>query len=234
MKLSRLATFVIFAAFGVLTLVGAWPAVAQGPSPQERVAALKGSLAQSQQLLRQYEWIETTVVSVKGEEKSRTQSRCYYGADGNLQKVLVAAPPPQEKKRGIRGAIIANKKEEMTEYMKSAVALVKSYIPPDPARIEASVQAGKMSITPAGPRVRLDFRDYQKPGDVFSVEIDPTKNTLLGLKVATWLQDSKDTVTLTSSFGTLNDGATYPAESTLSAPSQSLEVKTTNSGYRKQ
>jgi hypothetical protein len=234
MKLSRFAMCVICTTFGVLMLAAAWPAAAQSPTPQERVAAVAGSLAQSRQVLRQYEWIETTVVSVKGEEKSSVQNRCYYGADGKLQKVMVVAPPPEEKKRGIRGAIAAHKKEEMTDYMKSAVALVKSYIPPDPARLLASKNAGKMSITPAGPRVRLDFHDYEKPGDTLGLEIDVTKNTLLGLKVATWLKDSQDMVTLSSSFGTLNDGTTYPAESTLSAPSQSLEVKVTNSGYRKQ
>jgi hypothetical protein len=50
------------------------------------VGALKATLAASQATLRQYEWIETTVVSLKGEEKSRKQQRCYYGADGTLQK----------------------------------------------------------------------------------------------------------------------------------------------------
>jgi hypothetical protein len=234
MKLLRFSTFAVIATLGALMLAGAMPASAQAPTPQERVAALKGSLAMSQELLKQYEWIETTVLSVKGEEKSRTQNRCYYGADGKLQKVVVVAPPPEEKKRGLRGAIVAHKKEEMTEYMQSAVGLVKSYIPPEPARIEQVVKAGKMSITPAGPQARLDFHDYEKPGDILSVEIDVANNNLLGLKVATWLKDSKDAVTLTSRFGRLNDGATYPAENTLSAPSQSLNVKVTNSGYRKQ
>jgi hypothetical protein len=233
MKLSRLTVFATLVALGVLALAGAGPAAADAQTPQERVAALKGSLAQSQEVLKQYEWIETTVVSVKGEEKSRTQNRCYNGADGKVQKVPITAPPPEEKKRGLRGKIIAHKKEHTTEYMRSAVGLVKSYIPPDPARIEASRNAGKMSITPAGPRVRLDFRDYLKPGDTLSIEIDITNNTLLGLKVASWLKDSKDTVTLTTSFGMLNDGATYPAESTLSAPSESIMVNVTNSGYRK-
>jgi hypothetical protein len=234
MKGSRLATFAALATLGALTLAGAGPAGAQAPPAQERVAALKASLAQSQQLLRQYEWIETRVVNVKGEEKSRIQNRCYYGADGKLQKVPVTAPPPEQKQRGLRGAIAESKKEELTEYMKSAVALVKSYIPPDPASIEASKSAGKMSVTPAGPRVRLDFRDYQKPGDTLSVEVDLNNNTLLGLKVDTWLKDPKDKVTLVAGFGSLNDGATYPAESTLSAPSESLKVTVTNSGYRKQ
>jgi len=234
MKGSRFRIFVMIWALAAFMAVWAGSAAAQTPTPEERVAALKGSLAKSQELLRQYEWIETTVVSIKDEEKSRQVNRCYHGADGSVQKLPVTTPPPAEKKRGIRGMIAERKKADMTDYMKSAVGLVKSYIPPEPARIEASVNAGKMSITPAGPRVRLDFRDYLKPGDTLSIEIDIAKNTLLGLRVATWLKDHKDTVTLVSSFGTLNDGATYPAEINLSAPSESLKVKVTNSGYRKQ
>jgi hypothetical protein len=230
----KLPGFTTLATFAALTLVVARPAAGQAPTPQDRVAAIKESLAHSQEALKTYEWIETTALSIKGEEKSRTQNRCYYGADGKIQKVPVAAPPPAEKKKGLRGKIVENKKEELSDYMKSAIGLVKSYVPPEPARIEASKAAGKMSITPAGPRVRVDFRDYQKPGDTLSLEVDMAKSTLLGLKVATWLKDPKDAVTLTSSFGALNDGSTYPAESTLSAPSQALEVKITNSGYRKQ
>jgi len=188
-----IAPIVLLVVIGVTKL-----ALAQPPTPQERVAALKNSLAVSQELLKQYEWIETTVVSVKGEEKSTMMDRCYYGADGRVQKVPISASQQEEKKRGLRGKIAEHKKEEMTEYMKSAVALVKSYIPPDPVRLEASKNAGKMSITPAGPRVRIDFRDYEKPGDMLSIEMDREKNTLLGLQVATWLNDPKDTVTLSS------------------------------------
>jgi hypothetical protein len=235
MRRSRCHLLAMIWTLGVFTVAGSVPAGAQAPTtPEERVAALKGSLAVSQELLRQYEWVETTLVSVKGEEKFRQMNRCYYGADGKVQKVPLTTPPPAEKKRGIRGMIAEQEKEDMTEYMRNALGLVKSYIPPEPARLEASQNLGKMSITPAGPRVRLDFRDYLKPEDTFGVEIDVTKNTLLGLKVSTWLKNPKDAVNLVCSFGTLNDGATYPAESTLSAPGESLVVKVTNSGYRKQ
>jgi hypothetical protein len=54
------------------------------------------------------------------------------GAGGVLQKVLVDASPPPPTKPGLRGRIIANKTAELTDYMKSAVSLVKSYVPPDP------------------------------------------------------------------------------------------------------
>ena len=46
------------------------------PAVQEHVATLKATLAASQAALRQYEWIETTIVLFKGEEKSRKQHRC--------------------------------------------------------------------------------------------------------------------------------------------------------------
>src|SRR5688572_18570697 len=76
---------------------------AQGPSPDERVAALKQSLQESQGRIRQYEWIETTVISLKGEEKARTQKRCYYGADGKLEKVPIGEPAAPAEAAGGRG-----------------------------------------------------------------------------------------------------------------------------------
>ena len=77
-------------------------AIAQETTPEEPVAALKQSLAENQARLRQYEWVETTAVSLKGEEKSRTQKRCYYGADGKVQKTVIAEPA-QEANQGRRG-----------------------------------------------------------------------------------------------------------------------------------
>ena len=93
----------------------------------------------------------------------------------------------------------------------------------------------EMSITPdgTGTSVRLNFSDYLKAGDVLGIKIDLTKNTLMGVTVNSWLKDAKDKVTLVSTFGSLNDGTTYPAESTLSAPSEQMQVKITNSGYKK-
>jgi hypothetical protein len=213
------------------------PAIARSQSPevQQRVAALKQNVARDQQNIRTYEWIETTVISLKGEEKSRQQKRCYYGADGGLQKVTVDASPPPDKKRGIRGRVIARKTEELTDYMKQAVALVKTYVPPDPARIQAVKDAGNVSLDlPGGGKgARLNFRGYAKPGDVFTVEVDPASNRVIGLSVATYLSDAKDAVTLEVHFASLQDGTGYPATEVLAAPAKNLSVNVTNSGYRK-
>ena len=43
---------------------------------QEKVAALKESLAQNQAALKQYSWTESTEISLKGEVKKREQKEC--------------------------------------------------------------------------------------------------------------------------------------------------------------
>jgi hypothetical protein len=220
-----------------LVLVCPGIAAAQAPRPtvQERVAILKGTFAASQANLRQYEWIETTVVSLNGEEKSRKQQRCYYGADGVLQKVVVDASPPPPTKPGLRGRIIANRTAELTDYMKSAVSLVKSYVPPDPARIQASQNAGKVSIQVLDPgkRAQVNFHDYQKPGDNLAVVINLANNVVAGIGVSSYLDSATDAVTLDAKMGQLNDGTIYTSDITLNAAAKNLTVTVQNTGYRK-
>src|SRR6476620_5089751 len=67
---------------------------------QDKVAALKQSLASNATLQKQYRWVETTVISLKGEEKSRIQKQCFYGPDGKVQKQQLTAPAPQQAAPG--------------------------------------------------------------------------------------------------------------------------------------
>lgn len=218
----------------VLLLLPVSLALAQQPTPQERVVALKASLAASQAILKQYEYVETTVVSLKGDEKSRQMNRCYYGADGKVQKVPLTAPPPEKKMRGIRGKIAESKKEEMTDYMKEAVALVKKYLPPEPVLIQQAKDAGKVAVSPlSNQRVRLTLTDYLKPGDSFALDVDLANNRPQEAKVSTYLDDSKDEpVTLDVKFSTLPNNATYAASIALEAKAKNLNVTVENSGYR--
>ncbi|MGO9934393.1 MAG: hypothetical protein ACLPV8_21615 [Steroidobacteraceae bacterium] len=231
---SRLTMIRMLAA---VLFIGGGVAAAQAPQPsvQERVAGLKATFAASQAALRQYEWIETTVVSVNGEEKSNKQQRCYYGADGALQKVLIDASPPPASKPGLRGRIIANKRAELTEYMQNAVSLVKSYLPPDPSLLQAAKDAGKVSIQvlEPGKRAQVNFHDYQKPGDNLAIVIDIANNIVSGIGVSTYLDSPSDVVTLSATMGQLNDGTIYTANTTLNAAAKNLTVTVQNSGYRK-
>ena len=205
------------------------------PSLPERIAALKTTLAASRANLRHYEWIETTIVSLNGEEKSRKQQRCYYGADGVLQKVVIDASPPPATKPGLRGRIIANKKAELTDYMQNAVRLVKSYVPPDPSKIQAVKDAGKVGIDvlEPGKRALINFRDYEKAGDNLGVEIDLANNRIARVTVSTYLDSSADVVTLNAAMGQLDDGTAYASNITLNAQAKNLAVTVQNTGYRR-
>jgi hypothetical protein len=229
-KLSTILLAGIFAVAG-----GSAAAQAPQPTMPERVAMLKGTFASSQANLRNYEWIETTVVSLNGEEKSRKQQRCYYGADGALQKVVVDASPPPEAKRGLRGRIIAKKTAELTDYMKGAVGLVKSYIPPDPQKIQAAKDAGNVNlqVLEPGRRAQVNFGSYQKPGDNLAVMINIANNTVAGIGVSTYMDTPADVVTLDAQMSQLNDGTIYAATITLNASAKNLTVNVQNSGYRK-
>ena len=214
-------------------------ALAPSPSAQQenaaaRVAAIKEWIAQSKAHLKNYQWIETTVVSLKGEVKTTKVANCYYDVTGTLQKVQTSETAPKPKP-GIRGAIAKDKTKDMTEYMDKAVALVKSYMPPSGEKIQASKDAGKMSVDflPGGQNVRLNFHDYQLPGDNLSVSLDPATNRPLGFGVNTYIDDAKDAVILAVTVGTLPDGTGYADKITLDAKAKEITVTVTNSGYRK-
>jgi len=210
-------------------------AQAQQQGAAERVDALKAGLAASQAALRHYQWIETTNVSLKGEVKSSVQKRCYYGADGVLQKVEVSAAPQAAPPPGLRGRIAANKKEELTTYMQSAVALVKTYVPPDPVKLQAVKDAGDVSLQLAGSgtEVKLAFSNYEKSGDSLDVSINLANNQMKGISVASYLDDPSDAVNLGVIMSALPDGTQYASQTTLDAPAKNLTVVVQNSGYEK-
>ena len=219
----------VLAAVVVLPVLGFAP----GSDSKERVLALKQSLEKDQAELRKYEWIETTIVSYKDEEKSNAQKRCYYGADGVLQKVPVASSQANTP-GGIRGRMAKNKKEDITEYMQKAAALIHQYVPPKPLTLQSVLQAGGVGgqILEPGRRNRLDFRGYLLPGDMLGVEVNMTNNKILGLQVATYIDKPEDAVTLAVQFANLANGTGYPAQITLGATKQHVQVVIKNSGYR--
>jgi hypothetical protein len=189
----------------------------------------------SQQDLRTYQWVETTTVLVNGEQKSYKEESCYYGADGSIQKLPIASSAPPKKKFGLRGAIQESKTEEMTDTMKQAAGLVKSYIPPNTFLIDQAVNSGNVTVDVLQPGqvVRLNFKNYKLPGDVFSITLDIQTNRLLGMSVSTYMGDPSKPVNMVAQMGTLMDGATYTARTELQVPSANIEVDIVNTGYRK-
>ncbi len=217
---------------GAIGFLSVRPALAQNSELQEKVAAVKQSAAENKQRLQQYQWIETTQLTLKGNPKHPSQNLCRYGPDGQVQKNLVSPPPEPPSGGRMKQRIIAKKKEEMKDYMGDVRFLLSQYVPPEPQKMQQAFQAGKVSLNPAGGVVNLIFKDYAQPGDQMTLRFDTAAHKIISLSVNTYLGDAKDAVTLQVQMASLPDGTNYAQQTVLDAAAKQLVVTTTNSNYQ--
>jgi len=230
----------LLGAFTGLALAGGI-ALAQGDNSadkkellQQKVAAVKESMAQNQASLRQYTWTAHTEISVKGEVKNEKDESCRYGPDGKVVKTLVGAPPPEKQMGRAKKRIVEKKVGEMKDYMERAGQLIQHYVPPSPENLTAAVKAGKADVSKnEAQAVQLQFKDYYKPGDAMTLEFDSATKKLRKLSVSSFLDEEKDKVTLDAQFQSLPDGTNYVADTLLRADAKQIAVKVQNLDYRK-
>ena len=240
MKMNRTMALSAIAGAIVMCLPMDRPAAQSPATPDQVVAALKQNLAESQKRLRQDQWIETTVISLKGEEKSRKQQRAYYGADGKLTKVPLGEPQPQAasgggRRRGgrLKESVVENKKNEMQEYMEKAASLIHQYVPPSPERIQQAKDAGNVKLQPQPDgKARVELRNFVQPSDLLTIDVDAKASNLTALSVETYLEKREDAVILAVGFATLADATSYVARTTLEATAKNITVVVENTGHR--
>ena len=221
-------------------------AVAAAQAPEDRSAAIKEALASNQAALRQYSWIETTTISLKGEVKKQEKKQCVYGADGKVQKTPLpgqTAPQQQAKEKGggggrrggrLKETIVENKVEDLKDYMEQVAALVHQYVPPDPQKIQEAQKAGNVAVQPAGGVTTLNVKSYLKSGDSLTLGFDPAAKAMRSYAVQSYVEKPKDDdLTLNVKFNSLPDGTTYPETIVLNVAAKNVVVNITNSGYTK-
>ena len=227
-------------AIGLLTLLLAGVGLAQaggGGSPElkEKVTALKESAAANQQRLRQYQWTEAQQMTLKGEAKPQQQFMCQYGPDGTVQKTPMGAPPEQPSGGRLKQKMIEKKKAEMQDYMGEVKGLLAQYLPPNPQKIQAAMQAGNVSISknPSAGLVNLVFKNYAQPGDQMTISFDAAAKQIANVSVNTYTGQAKDAVTLSVDFSSLPDGTNYAEKTVLNMAAKQMVVTTLNTNYRK-
>ncbi|MBA4153618.1 hypothetical protein [Flavobacterium sp.] len=201
---------------------------------KENVAMIKKNLADSKEKIKKYEWIETTTVFYKGEQKSVIQKQCYYAVDGKLTKVETGGSTPAEKKRGIKGKIAENKKEEMSDYMKKAIEKIHTYLPPAPEKIQKNYNDGKTTIQIVEPntKFKLGFPDYNEPSDMLSVTVNKPNQKIMSLEVSTSVDDPKEKVVFNVNYSDLPDGTQYASKTILDAQAKDVKIIIENSGFK--
>ena len=203
---------------------------------QETVGMIKKNLTDSKEKIKSYEWIETTTTFYKGEQKSVKQNQCYYSVDGKLTKVATGATTePGKTPGGLRGKVVANKKEEMADYIKAAVAKIHTYLPPDAAKLQQIYAAGKTSIQVLDPgkKFKINFPDYNVPGDMLSISVDKTSKKLMVLDVSTYINKPDEKVVFNVTYSDLPDGTQYAGNTSLEAAAKNVKIVIVNSGYKK-
>ena len=213
------------------------PALAQtgaGGELQQKVAAVKQSVADNQQRLHHYQWTETTQLTLKGDPKPPRQSACQYGPDGKVEKSPIGPPPEPPSGGRMKQKVIAKKKEEMKDYMGQVKDLLAMYVPPDPQHMQQAFQLGKVSLNPnpSSGITLIVFKDYALPGDQMTISFDTTAKKLSSVHVNTYMDEPKDVVTLAVQFASLPDSTNYVQQTVLDATAKKLVVTTTNSDYK--
>jgi hypothetical protein len=223
----------LFGSVVALALVLQTQAWAQSPV-QEKVAMVKAAVAQNKAALTHYIWTEQTNIMLNGEVKKTTNYQCMYGPDGSVQKTATGGTPPPPPKRGLRGKIVENKTEDLTDYMQRAATLVKQYVPPNPEQIQGAFQQGNVTIGADGPEVlQLQFTNYVKPGDSMVFYFNKQAKALSQITVNSYMNDQTDAVSLQVNFQTIPGGPNYVAQTTLNAPAKKITVVTTSSNYQR-
>lgn len=207
---------------------------------QQKIGLVKQAIAENQQRLHQYQWFETTQLTVNGDAKPPNQSLCSYGPDGKVQKVPMGDSQSQNAqasgRRGrVKEHIVEKKKGEMQDYMQQVKSLLALYVPPSSQRIQQAYQSGNVSLgkTAGAGVAQLIFKNYAQPGDQMALSFDTTAKKVQRLNVQTYMGNPKDTVTLAVQFASLPDGTNYVQQSVLDASAKKLQVTTTNSNYQK-
>ena len=222
-----------FMSFVVLASLYSLPALPQNAELQQKLTAAKQAVAENKQRLLQYQWIETSQLTLKGEQKPPAQNRCRYGPDGQVQKTPIGPPPQQPSGGRMKQRIIKKKKEEMKDYTQDVKSVLAMYVPPDPQRMQQAYQAGSVAINPVPGAVNLVFTNYAQPGDKMTLTLDTTAKKITTLSVDTYMGEAKDKVSLQVHMGSLPDGTNYAQQTVLGASAKELTVTTTNSDYQK-
>jgi hypothetical protein len=223
--------------FATVVLAAVVPAIGQagaGSDLQQKLAAVKQSVAENQQRLRQYQWVESTQMTLNGDAKPASQSMCQYAPDGTVQKTPMSPPPPPPSGGRLKQKVIANKTNEMQQYMGGVKQMLGMYVPPDPQKMQQAFAAGKATLGSGGSpgTANLVFTDYAQPGDQMTLSFNTATKKITSLNVNTYMDNPKDVVTLAVTFSSLPNGINYVYQSVLNATAKKLVVTTTSVNYQ--
>lgn len=134
----------------------------------------------------------------------------------------------------IRKYIAEQKKEKVQEEVEEIHALTRQYLPFNQAKFVSVLRTGKVDFERDGTSGdTLILNNYAKPGDQLRLMLNRTTMQIDRISVRTYLDQPQEMMTVDVRFSILADGTTYPALTSIAAPSMKLSIYTLNSNYSK-
>ncbi len=212
------------------------PASAQAPELQQRVAEIKEAAAKNKQDLMSYSWNEQVTISLKGEQKKQEHFQVRLGPDGKPVKTSLDPPAEAAPSGGrLKQRVVANKKEEYSDYANAMKALAQQYVPPSGDLLQQAYAQGNITMGPsagAPNAVQLVIHNYLKPQDSMTLVFDKQQKALLSVQINSYMSDPKDAMTLQVTFSRLPDGTNHVATVVMDGVSKQLNIATQNSNYQ--
>jgi hypothetical protein len=205
-------------------------AQAQAPPNQQFGKAMVENAAE----LRQYTFKQRTEVSMSGEVRSVRLDQVRFDLDGNLERIsLTPATAEAPKARGLRGKVVAKKREEASDYVERLMSLARRYLGPGRGDLEklsrkAEIWKGQGAT---GNQVRIQATDFVKSDDSFVWTLDAAAKLPVRMEARTELDG--DPVTITAEYRTLPSGPNYVARAIVKSPRKELEVKVESFDYER-
>jgi hypothetical protein len=113
--------------------------------------------------------------------------------------------------------------------------LAQQYVPPDKDLLQQAYEKGNITLgTVAGSptQVQLVIHNYLKPQDSMTLIFDKAQKALLGIQIASYMQDPQDAMNLTVQFSRLPDGTNHVSSLVIDGVSKQLNLAIQNSNYQ--
>jgi hypothetical protein len=203
---------------------------------QQQGAALVTGMAANAQHLRQYTFKQRTEMYHKGELKNARVEEVHYSASGERVSIPLdeQKTEPDAPRRGPGHRIVAKKmaekKDEIKDYVNRLMSLTSRYLTSDPAKLQAALANAEMTTGGGSTQVRLRMRNYVKAGDTMTMSFDSATKRPTRTEVNTSLDGAPVAIVL--AFDHIHEGPSYPVRTVVKSDEKQLEIRLLTYDYR--
>ena len=177
--------------------------------------------------LKPYLWRRETVVTVDGQVKSNALSEMNFDSTGKLSVKNLEAKSTDKDKRGLRGRIQANAKEDAMEYVEKAMQLAISYTYLSKGQLIDFFS--KAEITESKGLIQVVAKDVLVKGDVVTFSIDPKTKLFVHKTFSSKL--GEDDISADIEYGKLSTGESHATKTVLNLPAKKAIITSVNTDY---